>query len=167
MLRRLAGPRLVGVGCTVALIGAVLAFELTANRGSLNHWAAIYIGNSQAAGDFSHWLIYNSPWIRIFEFLIGAVTAQFVMTTRVEPARATLAGSLALAVIMLAYVYTNVMLLPLSGAITTCVAGAFGVLMGRVRRPGPVFLAHPLQPVDGSLWRGELLALSAALLGHA
>jgi peptidoglycan/LPS O-acetylase OafA/YrhL len=139
VLRRLAGTRLVIIGCIVALIGAGLAYELTAYRGYLNNWAALYTGNPTAAQGFSHWLIYNSPWIRIFEFLIGAITAQFVMTTRVEPARALVAGSAALAVIMIAYLYSNVRLLPLSGAITTCVAGAFGILMGASAVKGQVF----------------------------
>jgi peptidoglycan/LPS O-acetylase OafA/YrhL len=129
-LRRLMGMRLVVIGCIVAVIGAALAYVLTEYRGYLNNWAAFYSGNPRAAHDFSHWLIYNSPWIRIFEFLVGAFTAQFVMTTKVDPARAKVAGSAALAVIVVAYVYCNVRLLPLSGAITTCVAGAFGVLMG-------------------------------------
>ena len=138
-LRRLAGTRLVIVGCIVALIGAGLAYELTEYRGYLNNWAAAYTGNPVAAHQFSHWLIYNSPWIRIFEFLIGAVTAQFVMTTKVEPARAMVAGSTALAVILVAYVYSNVSLLPLSGSITTCVAGAFGILMAASAVKGQVF----------------------------
>ena len=102
LLRRLVGTRLVIVGCIVAVIGAGLAYELTEYRGYLNNWAAFYTGNPRAANDFSHWLIYNSPWIRIFEFLIGAVTAQFAMTTRVEPARAMVVGSAALAVILVA-----------------------------------------------------------------
>src|SRR6202043_2237530 len=72
-------------------------------------------------------------------FRIGAVPAQFVMTTRVEPARALVTGSAALAVIVVAYVYCNVRLLPLSGVITTCVAGAFGVLMGASAVKGQVF----------------------------
>src|SRR6202043_1544356 len=72
-------------------------------------------------------------------FRIGAVPAQFVMTTRVEPARALVTGSAALAVIVVAYVYCNVRLLPLSGAITTCVAGAFGILMGASAVKGQVF----------------------------
>jgi peptidoglycan/LPS O-acetylase OafA/YrhL len=139
MLRRLAGTRLVVIGCIVALLGASLAYELTEYRGNLNNWAALYTGNPRAAHDFSHWLIYNSPWIRIFEFLIGAVTAQFVMTTKVDPARARVAGIAALAVIVVAYVYCNAMLLPLSGAITTCVAGAFGILMGASAVTGQVF----------------------------
>jgi peptidoglycan/LPS O-acetylase OafA/YrhL len=128
-LRRLVGTRLIVIGCIVALIGAGLAYELTEYRGYLQNWAALYTGNPRAAHDFSHWLIYNSPWIRIFEFLTGAITAQFVMTTKVDPARAKVAGSVALAVIAFAYVYCNVRLMPLSGAITTCVAGAFGILM--------------------------------------
>jgi peptidoglycan/LPS O-acetylase OafA/YrhL len=139
LLRRLVGTRLVIVGCIVAVIGAGLAYELTEYRGYLNNWAAFYTGNPRAANDFSHWLIYNSPWIRIFEFLIGAVTAQFVMTTKVEPARAMIVGSAALAVIVVAHVYTNAMLLPMSGAITTCVAGAFGVVMGASAVKGQVF----------------------------
>ncbi len=139
LLRRLEGTRLVVIGCIVAVIGAGLAYELTEYRGYLNNWAALYTGNPRAAPHFSHWLIYNSPWVRIFEFLIGAVTAQFAMTTRVEPARAMVAGSAALAVIVVAYVYCNAMLLPLSGAITTCMAGAFGVLMGASAVKGQVF----------------------------
>ena len=128
-LRRLVGTRLVVIGCVVAVIGAVLAYELTEYRGYLNNWAAFYTGNPRAAGHFSHWLIYNSPWIRIFEFLIGAFTAQFVMTAKVEPALATVAGVASLAVILGAYLYCDVRLLPMSGAITTCLAGAFGILM--------------------------------------
>lgn len=138
-LRRLVGTRLVVIGCIVAVIGAGLAYELTEYRGYLNNWAALYTGNPRAAQHFSHWLIYNSPWIRIFEFLIGAVTAQFAMTTRVEPARATVAGGAALAVIVVAYVCCNAMRLPISGAITTCVAGAFGILMGASVVNGHVF----------------------------
>jgi peptidoglycan/LPS O-acetylase OafA/YrhL len=139
VLRRLAGARLVIIGCIVALIGSGLAYELTEYRGYLNIWAELYTGNPQAAHGFSHWLIYNSPWIRGFEFLIGAFTAQFVMTTKIEPARAKVAGSAALAVILVAYVYSTVALLPLSGAITTCVAGAFGILMGSSAVKGQVF----------------------------
>jgi peptidoglycan/LPS O-acetylase OafA/YrhL len=138
-LRRLMGTRLVVIGGIVAVIGAGLAYELTEYRGYLNIWAAFYTGNPRAAPHFSHWLTYNSPWIRIFEFLIGAVTAQFVMTTKVDPARAKVAGSAALAVIVIAYVSSNVGLLPLSGVITTCVAGAFGVLMGASVVKGHVF----------------------------
>jgi peptidoglycan/LPS O-acetylase OafA/YrhL len=121
------------------VIGAGLAYDLTEYRGYLNNWAALYTGNPRAAHDFSHWLIYNSPWIRIFEFLIGAITAQFVMTTKVDPARALAAGSAALTIILVAYIYCNVLRLPLSGAITTCVAGAFGVLMSASAVKGQVF----------------------------
>ena len=138
-LRRLVGTRLVIIGCIVAVIGAGLAYQLTEYRGYLDNWAALYTGNPQAAHVFAHWLIYNSPWIRIFEFLIGAVTAQFAMTTRVDPARAMIAGSAALAVIVVAYVYTNAARLPLSGAITTCVAGPFGIVMGVSAVKGQVF----------------------------
>ena len=150
MLRRLIGTRLVVIGCVVAVIGAVLAYELTEYRGYLNNWAAFYTGNPRAARHFSHWLIYNSPWIRIFEFLIGAFTAQFVMTAKVEPARAMVAGAAALAVIMVAYLYCDVRLLPMSGAITTCVAGAFGILMAR--RPSGSWCFHASCPIDGWSW---------------
>jgi peptidoglycan/LPS O-acetylase OafA/YrhL len=142
-LRRLAGPPLVVVGCIVALIGAGLAFEFTEYRGYLNNWAALYTGNPRAAQDFSHWLIFNSPWMRIFEFLTGALTAQFVMTAKLEPARAMMAGSAALGVIAIGYLYCNIMLLPMSGAITTFVAGAFGILIGAAAAKG--------QPISGFL----------------
>jgi peptidoglycan/LPS O-acetylase OafA/YrhL len=129
-LRGCNGTFLVLIGCMVALLGAWLAFELTEYRGSLDGWAAIYTGNVVAARNFSHWLIYNSPWIRIFEFLLGALTAQFVMTAHMEPMRARIAAGAALIVILAAYGYCLVNLLPLSGCITTCVAGAFAVLIG-------------------------------------
>jgi peptidoglycan/LPS O-acetylase OafA/YrhL len=152
-LRRLAGTRLVIVGAIVAVVGAILAFELTEYRGQLNNWAALYTGNPVAARNFSHWLIYNSPWIRIFEFLIGAVTAQFVMTARVDPARAKVVGSVAVAVILIAYVYCDVRRLPMSGAITTCVAGAFGIVLGAAAVRGQVLarlLSHRWM-----VWGGE------------
>jgi peptidoglycan/LPS O-acetylase OafA/YrhL len=138
-LRRCDGTFLVLIGCLVASMGAWLAFELTEYRGSLDGWAALYTGNVAAAGRFSHWLIYNSPWIRIFEFLLGALTAQFVMTTPMEPMRARIAGGAALVVILAAYGYCLVNLLPLSGCITTCVAGAFAILIGASAAKGHVF----------------------------
>jgi peptidoglycan/LPS O-acetylase OafA/YrhL len=138
-LRRLAGTRLVIIGSIVALIGAGLAYELTEYRGYLNNWAALYTGNPRAAANFSHWLVYNSPWIRGFEFLAGAAAAQFVMTTKVEPARALIAASAALAVILFGYLYCNIRLLPLSGAITTCVAGPFAILIGASAVKGHAF----------------------------
>jgi peptidoglycan/LPS O-acetylase OafA/YrhL len=49
------------------------------------------------------------------------------------------AGSAALAVIVVAYVSSNAMLLPLSGAITTCLAGAFGILLGASAIKGQVY----------------------------
>jgi peptidoglycan/LPS O-acetylase OafA/YrhL len=138
-LRRCNGTFVVLIGCIVALVGAWLAVELTEYRGSLDGWAALYTGNVAAARNFSHWLIYNSPWIRIFEFLLGALTAQFVMTTRMEPMRAGIVGGAALVVILAAYGYCLVNLLPLSGCITTCVAGAFAIVIGTSAAKGHVF----------------------------
>jgi len=138
-LRRCNGTFVVLIGCVVASMGACLAFELNEYRGSLDGWAALYTGNVAAAGNFSHWLIYNSPWIRIFEFLLGALTAQFVMTTHMEPMQARIAGGAALVVILAAYGYCLVNLLPLSACITTCVAGAFAILIGASAAKGHVF----------------------------
>jgi len=138
-LRRCNGTFVVLIGCVVASMGAWLAFELNEYRGSLDGWAALYTGNVAAAGNFSHWLIYNSPWIRIFEFLLGALTAQFVMTTHMEPMQARIAGGAALVVILAAYGYCLVDLLPLSACITTCVAGAFAILIGASAAKGHVF----------------------------
>ena len=119
--------------------GGVAGRRVDGISGSLNGWAALYTGNVVAAGNFSHWLIYNSPWIRIFEFLLGALTAQFVMTTHMEPMRARIAGCVALVVILAAYCYCLINLLPLSGCITTCVAGAFAILIGASAAKGHVF----------------------------
>ena len=139
LLRRCNGTFLVLIGCMVALVGAWLAAELTEYRGSLNAWAALYTGNVVASQRFSHWLIYNSPWICIFEFLLGAIAAQFVMTTHMEPMRARIAGGCALFVILAAYGYCLVNRLPLGGCITTCVAGGFAILIGASAAKGHVF----------------------------
>lgn len=135
-LSRLAGRRLIGAWCLIALFSAVAAYELTEYRGYLDNWAALYTGNPRAAQDFSHWLVFNSPWVRIFEFLIGALTAQYVMTGKLRTRPALAASLLATAVIAFAYLYCNINLLPMGGAITTCVAGAFGILLGATAARG-------------------------------
>ena len=61
------------------------------------------------------------------------------MTTPMEPVRARIAGGAALVVILAAYGYCLVNLLPLSGCITTCVAGAFAILIGASTAKGHVF----------------------------
>jgi peptidoglycan/LPS O-acetylase OafA/YrhL len=129
-LRRLMGWKLLVVGATVATVGACVAFELTEYRGYLNNWVAFYTGNPLAAQGFSHWLIFNSPWVRIFEFLLGALAAQYVMTATVRPTWAMIVGVFSSAVILSAYLYCNIRLIPLGGAITTCVAGMIALLVG-------------------------------------
>jgi peptidoglycan/LPS O-acetylase OafA/YrhL len=77
-LARLSGRALAGVAIVATAYG--LAFYLLgwSNGGVLVAWAHVHYPNAPA-DDFLHWLLFQSPWGRISEFLLGAVAAQALM----------------------------------------------------------------------------------------
>jgi peptidoglycan/LPS O-acetylase OafA/YrhL len=86
-----AAARLVGyrlwVACGIVAVGCIAFFHaVQTNAAALTAWSAANF--PQVPGDeFPHWLIYNSPYGRIFEFLLGVLGAQAYLTT--QPRRKT------------------------------------------------------------------------------
>ena len=106
----------------IAAIGAALSSAAVAWRGDLDVWAAGFFGVPVGA-QFSHWVVYNSPWIRIFEFLLGVLAAQIVMERGPLPSRR--ADALAIASLLVsAAVFVPVCYreLPYGANVTTCLA---------------------------------------------
>jgi peptidoglycan/LPS O-acetylase OafA/YrhL len=129
LLRRLTESRLLLTGAAVALVGGVVVTQVISHRAGLVEWAQIYTGNPVAAAQFPAWIFFNSPWIRVFEFLLGAIAAQYVMSGGADSRRMGVACGAALILLVSAYVYTNIYLMPISGGITTCLGFAFAIVI--------------------------------------
>ena len=129
LLRRLTGSRLLLAGAAVALIGMVLTTQVIGHRAGLIEWAQVYTGNPAAAAQFPAWIFFNSPWLRVFEFLLGAIAAQYVMSGGADSRRMRVACRAALILLASAYIYTNINLMPISGGITTCLGFTFAIVI--------------------------------------
>jgi peptidoglycan/LPS O-acetylase OafA/YrhL len=125
----MTGNRLLVAFAVVALIGSLLTTQVIGHRAGLVEWAQIYTGNPAAAAQFPAWIFFNSPWIRVFEFLLGAIAAQYVMSDGTDAARMRVASGAALMLLAAAYMYTNINLMPISGGITTCLAFTFAIVI--------------------------------------
>jgi peptidoglycan/LPS O-acetylase OafA/YrhL len=128
-LRWLTGTPLLMVGAIVA--GAIAWATVTAqyHPGQLNNFVLQYTANPETAPQFTHWLTFNSPWFRLPEFLLGALAAQYVMTSRLRNSTARVVCGLALAIVVPAYLYANIRLMPICGVITTCLAFTFALVL--------------------------------------
>jgi peptidoglycan/LPS O-acetylase OafA/YrhL len=129
LLRRLSGTVLLITGAAIAAVTAWATGAAQYHAGELNAFALQFTANPQTAGQFTHWLTFNSPYVRLPEFLLGALAAQYVMTSALSETRARVVCAAALAVFVPAYLYTNIELLPISGVITTCLAFTFALLL--------------------------------------
>jgi peptidoglycan/LPS O-acetylase OafA/YrhL len=128
-LRRLSGTTLLIVG---AMIAAAMAWGPSAaqyHTGELNAFALRYAANPETAAKFTHWLTFNSPWVRLPEFLLGALAAQYVMTSTLRDSTARIVCGVALAIFVPAYFYVNIRLLPITGTITTALAFTFALVL--------------------------------------
>lgn len=78
-LAHLSGRGLAAVAIAVTAYG--LAFYLLglSHGAALVAWAHAHYPNAPA-DDFLHWLLFQSPWGRISEFLLGALAAQALMS---------------------------------------------------------------------------------------
>lgn len=74
-LARLYGWRLAAVGVAVAIYGLSFYIFGLIHSGELKSWAAAHYPEASAQ-QFVGWALFNSPWGRISEFLLGAVAAQ-------------------------------------------------------------------------------------------
>jgi len=128
-LRRLSGSTLLIVGVAVAAFAAWSTSAAIHHTTELNTLALRYTGNPQTAGQFTHWLTFNSPYFRLPEFLLGALAAQYAMTSTLRDTTARIVCVVAFAIFVPAYLYSNVSLLPICGGITTCLAFTFALVL--------------------------------------
>jgi len=83
LLNRLRG---VGLGLFLVVVSAIavaLPFIAANCRGAIDGWAVSYFGEPNG-GVFYQWLTFNSPWFRIFEFLLGAGAAQLYCSEKMR-----------------------------------------------------------------------------------
>jgi peptidoglycan/LPS O-acetylase OafA/YrhL len=129
LLRRLSGTTLLITGAAIAAVTAWATSTAQYHAGELNALALQFAANPQTAGQFTQWLTFNSPWVRLPEFLLGALAAQYVVTSAFSETKARVFCAAALAIFVPAYLYTNIELLPMSGVITTSLAFTFALLL--------------------------------------
>jgi peptidoglycan/LPS O-acetylase OafA/YrhL len=129
LLRRLVGTWLLITGAAIAAVIAWAVSTAQYHTGALNEFALQFTANPQTAGNFTHWLTFNSPYVRLPEFLLGALAAQYVMTNALNATKARVVCVAALAIFVPAYLYANIEMLPISGGITTCLAFTFALLL--------------------------------------
>jgi peptidoglycan/LPS O-acetylase OafA/YrhL len=128
-LRRLTGTTLLIVGATIAAVTAWATGIAQYHLAELNAFALQYTANPRTAAQFAHWVTFNSPYIRLPEFMLGALAAQYVMTSELRPSTARIVCYAALGIFVPAYLCANFALLPISGTITTCLAFTFALLL--------------------------------------
>jgi len=78
VLGRLFGWRLGAVAVAAALYGLGYHIAGWLHTGAMTQWVATHYPEAQP-DDFTHWMLFQSPWGRISEFLLGAVAAQAVL----------------------------------------------------------------------------------------
>jgi peptidoglycan/LPS O-acetylase OafA/YrhL len=91
LFMRLRTPRATGIACIVFGSAAFLFFvECQIHLPDISALAQQYVPNfvSETANhdsSFIRWLFYYSPYSRIFEFILGCLTAQFYLQTAERP----------------------------------------------------------------------------------
>lgn len=81
LLNRMRGVWLGLFLVVVSVITVELPFIAADYRDVIDSWAVSYFGE-QPGLVFYQWLTFNSPWFRIFEFLLGAGAAQLYCSDR-------------------------------------------------------------------------------------
>jgi peptidoglycan/LPS O-acetylase OafA/YrhL len=114
-LGRLSGWRLMACGVAAATYGWIFYIGGLHYSGLLAGWAAANFPDSDP-NQFLHWLLFQSPWGRISEFLLGAVAAQAFLVSclhagtvseRTWYGRLLTYGSLSGFIILIAVIYTR------------------------------------------------------------
>jgi peptidoglycan/LPS O-acetylase OafA/YrhL len=106
-LGRLRGRGLAIFGVAVAAYGLAFYIYGWTHTAELKSWAAAHFPQANP-GEFVHWLLFQSPWGRMSEFLLGVVAAQALLVRKSDSesrifARALTYGSLgAFAVLVIA-----------------------------------------------------------------
>ncbi len=77
-LARLAGRWLVIVGVAAVVYGLVYYIFGWFHSNTWSGWAAVHYPEAQP-NEFTHWILFQSPYGRMSEFLLGAVAAQVLL----------------------------------------------------------------------------------------
>ena len=142
----LGGMALVGIAaiCVGSFVILRSGVVLTA--------AEAMIGNVDG-GRFIHWLAFNSPWLRIFEFLSGCLAAQFCASLRLRPMHADALAATALTIVTGMFIAMFVTHSPLGALDTTLVAPCFAALCMAAAAPRSV--VSRLFSHRAMVWGGE------------
>ena len=131
-LTRLSGRSLAIFGITVTAYGLLYYIGSLTHASELKQWAIFHYPNSTPE-QFTHWIMFQSPWGRISEFLLGVVAAQAFLTrpSSLEGesiARLLTYGSLGAFVILFAWAYGNSGT-PIANIGTQCGAAFIAILI--------------------------------------
>src|SRR3954447_13500512 len=123
-LSKLRG-RAAGVLIAVAgIISLMICVPLSLYGATIGEWLGV--ANPQ---EFSQWLWYYSPWIRLPEFVIGALAAQIYLTGfRFGRTSADLCAAACLSAVALMFTLMFATSSPIGGVDTTILAPCFAVL---------------------------------------
>jgi len=113
----------------IAVTGAATYLVCTTiiyHSGEITAWATANV-DAESSAHFVQWLGYYSPWIRIFEFLMGAFAAQMYMAGY-RPRRSDLLAGVCLAIIAALYLSCLYLGVPLGMSDTTICAAFFAGL---------------------------------------
>lgn len=131
VLSRLSGWRLVIVGIAITMYGITFYLFCFTHAGELANWARARFPEA-SPDEFVHWVLFESPWGRISEFLLGAIAAQTFLSHPIESDVRTKAswltyGSLGALILLLVGIYGPT---PVYGAIgTQCCASLVAFLI--------------------------------------
>jgi len=84
-------PYIVAAGLGVAAVAMLLFLLAQHYRPAIDHFGDVYMGGDVIEGgehSFDRWLFYFSPYSRIFEFILGCLTAQLFLMASERPASA-------------------------------------------------------------------------------
>lgn len=150
VLARLAGWRLVIVGGAAVVYGLIYYIFGWLHSNAWSGWAAAHYPEAQPS-EFTHWILFQSPYGRMSEFLLGAVAAQFLMMRAGKSESGTTAklltyGSLVIFLGAVAVVFGQVGN-PFVAICSQCFAAFVAILIfaaARYRSRLSIFLSAPL-----------------------
>jgi peptidoglycan/LPS O-acetylase OafA/YrhL len=147
LLRRLSGRRLLAAAMILGLWAPIAGALVVRYRQPLTEMAVHATGNPAAAPLFITWLGFYSPWLRIVEFLLGAVAAQFIATVSWTRNAAAFASWTAIVLILTGHLIATTQLLPINTTLMTCLSPLFAILVAAAATGG-----HPISRVLSWRW---------------
>jgi peptidoglycan/LPS O-acetylase OafA/YrhL len=131
-LSRLSGLRLAIFAVAVTAYGLLYYAGSLTHASELKQWALLHYPDSDP-GQFTHWIMFQSPWGRISEFLLGVVGAQVFLSRPKSIESETVArlltyGSLGGFILVVVWAYGNTGT-PIANIGTQCAAAFVAILI--------------------------------------